>query len=92
MGRILSSSSATVFVAAERSHKIEPEVLVESCGDVELLLNAGAVGMSGAARFCADWLCIEENWGNAGTKDIALTDIDCCCWLGFLKGRPWNMA
>ena len=56
MGRILSSSSATVFVAAERSHKIEPEVLVESCGDVEMLLNAGAVGMSGAATFGADWL------------------------------------
>ena len=79
MGRMLSSSSATVFVAAERSHKIEPEVLVESCGDVELLLNTGAVGMSGAAIFCADWLWIDGNWGNAGTKDIALTDIDCCC-------------
>ena len=56
MGRMLSSSSATVFVAAERSHKIEPEVLVESCGDVDMLLNAGAVGMSGAATFDADWL------------------------------------
>ena len=76
---MLSSSSATVFVAAECSHRIEPDELVESCSDVGLLLNAGAVGMSGAAGFCADWLCIEENWGNAGTKDIALTDIDCCC-------------
>ena len=56
MGRILSSSSATVFVAADRSHKIEPEELVESCGDEELPLNAGAVGTSGAATFGADWL------------------------------------
>ena len=56
MGRMLSSSSATVFVAAECSHRIEPEELVESWIDGELLLNAGAVGMSGAATFGADWL------------------------------------
>ena len=56
MGRILSSSSATVFVAAECSHKIEPDELVTSCIDVESLLNAGAVGMSGAGTFDADWL------------------------------------
>ena len=56
MGRMLSSSSATVFVAAECSHRIEPDELVESCSDVGLLLNAGAVGMSGAATFDADWL------------------------------------
>ena len=59
MGRILSSSSATVFVAAECSHRIEPEELVESWIDGELLLNAGAVGMSGAATFGADWLWVD---------------------------------
>ena len=56
MGRMLSSSSATVFVAAECSHRIEPDELVESCSDIGLPLNAGAVGMSGAATFGADWL------------------------------------
>ena len=61
MGRILSSSSATVFVAAECSHRIEPDELVASCIDVGLLLNAGAVRMSGAATFDADWLWIEGN-------------------------------
>ena len=58
MGRMLSSSSATVFVAAECSHRIEPEELVESCSDIGLPLNAGAVGMSGAATFGADWLWV----------------------------------
>ena len=61
MGRMLSSSSATVFVAAECSHRIEPDELVESCSDIGLLLNAGAVGMSGATTFGTDWLWVDGN-------------------------------
>ena len=53
---MLSSSSAVVFVAADRSHRIEPNELAESGADRMLLLNAGAVGMSGAVTFAADWL------------------------------------
>ena len=56
MGRMLSSSSATVFVAADRSHKREPVVLAGLSADGMRLLNAGAVGMSGADAFAADWL------------------------------------
>ena len=61
IGRMLLSSSATVLVAAAGSHRIEPDKLVESSGDVELLLNAGAAGMSGAATFGADWLWMDGN-------------------------------
>ena len=56
MGLMLSSSSATVFVAADRSHRIEPVELAESSAVGMRLLNAGAVGMSGAVAFAADWL------------------------------------
>ena len=79
MGRMLSSSSASVFVAADRSHKREPLVLAESSAKGMLLLNAGAVGMSGADASAADWLGLSRGCGNAGTKDIAFTDMDCCC-------------
>ena len=56
MGLMLSSSSATVFVAAEFSHRSEPVMLAESSAVGMQLLNAGAVGMSGAVAFAADWL------------------------------------
>ena len=79
MGRMLSSSSATVFVAADRSHRREPVMLAGSSADGMRLLNAGAVGMSGAVAFAADWLGFTGDRGNAGMKDIAFTNIDCCC-------------
>ena len=56
MGPMLSSSSATVFAAAECSHRSEPVMLAGSSAVWMLLLNAGAVGMSGAVAFAADWL------------------------------------
>ena len=79
MGWMLSSSSVTVFVAADCSHRREPVMLAGSSADGMRLLNAGAVGMSGADASAADWLGLSRGCGNAGTKDIAFTDMDCCC-------------
>ena len=79
MGWMLSSSSATVFVAADRSHRSEPVMLAGSSANGMRLLNSGAVEMSGAVAFAVYWLGLTGGCGNVGMKDIALTDIDCCC-------------
>ena len=75
MGLMLSSSSATVLVAAECSHNSK----------LLLLLNAGADAVSGGMTGVgAGWLGAAEFWRRAGTKDIAFAVIEGVGWFGFL--------
>ena len=70
MGLMLSSSSATVFVAAEFSHNSK----------LLLSLDAGADGASGGwTGIGADWLGPAGFWRIAGMKDIALAFIEGVC-------------